>query len=62
MCKFKVMLEGKIVYENVIYAKAEGNNVTVKDALGISKIFKSCKIEEIDVNTERLVLSQVEAS
>ena len=59
MCEFEVSLEEKVVFKDAIYAKAEGNKVIVKDVLGASKIFKNCKITEIDVGSERLILSPV---
>jgi predicted RNA-binding protein len=57
MCEFKVILDGKTVFKDVIYAKTESNNVIVKDVLGESKEFRNCKITEVDVNSTRLVLS-----
>jgi len=49
-----------MVFKDAIYAKTDGNKVTVKDVLGNSKVFKNCKIVEVDVNSERLVLSSTE--
>jgi len=57
MCEFTVILDGKTVFKDVVYAKTESNNVTVKDILGNSREFKKCKITEVDVNSTRLVLS-----
>jgi predicted RNA-binding protein len=57
MCEFKVILDGKTVFKDVIYAKTESNKVIVKDVLGESKEFKNCRIIEVDVNSTRLVLS-----
>jgi len=59
MCEFTVQKEGRVVFKDVIYAKAEGNNVTVRDVLGISKVFEASRIAEIDVRSERLTLSPV---
>ncbi|MDH7477033.1 MAG: CooT family nickel-binding protein [Candidatus Bathyarchaeota archaeon] len=59
MCEFNVILDGKTVFKDVIYAKTESNNVIVKDVLGKSKEFRNCRIVEVDVNTTRLVLSAV---
>ena len=59
MCEFEVSLKEKVVFKDAIYAKAEGNKVTVKDVLGASKIFEDCKITEVDVGSERLVLSPI---
>jgi predicted RNA-binding protein len=57
MCEFSVVLEGKIVFKDAVYAKIVNNGVIVKDVLGESKEFKNCKIKEVDVNSTRLVLS-----
>jgi len=56
MCEFNVILNGKTVFQDVIYAKAENNSVVVKNVLGESKEFKNCKILEVDVNSTRLLL------
>jgi len=57
MCEFIVHKEGKAVFKDVVYAKAEGSKVTVRDVLGTSKVFENCRITEIDVRSERLTLS-----
>jgi len=57
MCEFEVILDGKTVHKDVIYAKADGKNVIVKDVLGSTKTFENCQIAEIDVGAERLILS-----
>jgi predicted RNA-binding protein len=57
MCEFKVILNGKEVWNDVVYAKAEGGKVTVRDVSGQTKEFKNCKIIEVDVNNTRLVLA-----
>jgi len=57
MCEFNVILNGKTVFKDVIYAKMESDNIIVKNVLGESKEFKNCKITEVDVNSTRLVLS-----
>jgi predicted RNA-binding protein len=57
MCEFNVILNGKTVLKDVVYAKTESNNVTVKNVLGETKQFKNCKIIEVDVNSTRLVLT-----
>jgi predicted RNA-binding protein len=60
MCEFNVILNGKTQFNDAVYAKAEGNNVTVKNILGEAKEFKNCKITEVDVNATRLVLVPLE--
>ena len=57
MCEFNVILNGKVEFKDVIYAKVIGDNVTVKNILGEAKEFKNCKIIEVDVPNTRLVLS-----
>ena len=59
MCEFKVILDGKEVWNDVVYAKVDGNKVILKDVSGQSKEFKNCKIMEVDVNATRLVLASV---
>ncbi len=59
MCEFNVILNGKIQFKDVIYAKVEGSNVVVKNILGEAQEFKDCKITEVDVNSTRLVLSTI---
>lgn len=58
MCEFKVILNGKEVFKDVVYAKVEKETVRVRDVIGESKEFRNCKIVEVDVNTTRLVLSE----
>ena len=59
MCEFNVIINSKTQFKDVVYAKVEGNNVTVKNILGVAKEFKNCKIKEVDVNGTRLVLAPV---
>lgn len=57
MCEFDVILNGKNVYEDAVYARADGNKVFVRNVLGTTKVFEKCRIVEVDVSSERLVLS-----
>lgn len=57
MCEFTVILNGKTVFKDVVYAKMENNRILVKNVLGESKEFKNCKIVEVDVNSTRMVLA-----
>jgi len=59
MCEFNVILNGESQFKDVVYAKVEGDNVTVKNILGEAKEFKDCKIVEVDVNSERLFLALI---
>jgi predicted RNA-binding protein len=56
LCEFSVLLQDKVVFGDAVYAKADGNKVTVRNILGVSKTFEDCTIEEVDVQSERLVL------
>ena len=57
MCEFNVILNGKTQFKDVVYAVIRGTNVTVKSITGETKEFKNCKIQEIDVNSTKLVLT-----
>ncbi len=57
MCEFNVLADGEVVFKDAIYAKVDRNKVILKDVLGVSKVFEDCKIVEIDVNSQSLVLS-----
>jgi len=59
VCEFKVLLKGKAVFEDAVYAKADNGKVTVRDVIGNSKTFENCRIAEVNVNSERLVLSSI---
>ncbi len=61
MCEFNVIFNGKIEFRDVIYAKVNGDNVTVKNILGEAKEFKDCRIVDVDVPNTRLVLSPLKA-
>ena len=56
MCEFKVILKNEQVFEDAVYAKVEGSKVTVRNVLGVTKVFDSSTIYEVDVGKERLVL------
>lgn len=57
MCEFDIFLNGKKAFEDVIHVKVEGNKVILKDVLGVSREIRDCRISEIDVASEKLVLS-----
>jgi predicted RNA-binding protein len=58
MCEFNVILNGKIEFKDVIYAKQESDKVITRDIMGAAKEFAGCKILEVDVPNARLVLGQ----
>lgn len=57
MCEFNVLLNGKSVLKDVVYAKSENSNVTLKNVLGEAKEIQNCIIAEVDVNSARLILT-----
>jgi predicted RNA-binding protein len=59
MCEFNIILDGEILFKDVVYAKTEGTNVIVKNVLGEAREFKNCKITEVNVNMTRLILTAV---
>ncbi len=61
MCEFNVIVNGKTQFKDVIYAKAEAGNVTVRNVLGEVKEFKNAVIVEVDVNSTKLVLATVKS-
>ena len=58
MCEFNIVLDGKTQFRDVIYAKVEGDNVTVKNILGEAMEFKGCRIVDVDVPNTRMVLAR----
>ncbi len=56
MCEFNVVLNGEILFRDVVYAKTEGDKVIVKNVLGEVKKFENCQIIEVNVNTTKLFL------
>ncbi len=54
-------MDGKTQLKDVIYAKVEGDNVTVKNIMGEAKEFKGCKIVDVDVPNTRLVLAHIKS-
>jgi len=47
------------VFEGAVYAKSDGSKVSVRDILGVSKTFENCVIEEVNVQSERMILRAV---
>jgi len=58
MCEFTVLLQDRIVFRDAVYAKVDGNKITVRNILGVSKTFENCAVEEVDVQSERLILQK----
>ncbi len=58
MCEFNVILNRKVEFRDVIYAKEENGKVFVRDIMGAAKEFAGVRILEVDVPNTRLVLGQ----
>lgn len=58
LCEFTVFLGNEIVFRDATYVKADANGVVVRDILGKSKTMENCRIAEVDVASERLVLAK----
>ncbi len=59
MCEFDLIVDGKIVFRDVIYAKAEDGKIIVRNVTGELREFQNYRIGEVDVNSTRLILSNI---
>lgn len=59
MCEFKVILDEKVVMEDVIYARTEGDTTILQDVIGETSSLNGVKIVEVNVTKARLVLSYI---
>jgi len=51
-------LDGEEVWRDVVYAKVSGSNVILRDVLGEARSLPGCRILEVDVASERLILTK----
>ena len=58
MCEFKVILDGRVVAEDVVYAREEGSQVVLRSVVGDEVRVEGCRIVEVDSVHERLVLAK----
>ncbi|HEW89852.1 MAG TPA: CooT family nickel-binding protein [Candidatus Bathyarchaeota archaeon] len=58
MCEFKVFLDGRLVAEDIIYAREEGSSVVLRSVIGSEKRVDDCRIIEVDTLRERLILAR----
>jgi len=56
MCEFNIILNGKTLFRDAVYAKIQDKKVTVKNIMGETMEFHNCVIDEVDVNNTKLVL------
>ena len=58
MCEFRILLNGKNVLEDVVYAKDDGKRLIFRTILGEAKEFPLCRIVEVNVEKEELIIVQ----
>jgi len=58
MCEFTVFLNDESIWNDVVYVKTTGSDVILSDVLGERRILSNCKILEVDVQSERLILEK----
>jgi predicted RNA-binding protein len=58
MCEFKVILDGKEVFKDAVYALDDDQRVLVRDILGQSMEFPGNRVAEISVEREELILAR----
>ena len=61
MCELRVVLEGELVFDDCIYAKAEEGDVTLMNILEETKIIENCTINLVHIGKETLTLHSHEA-
>ena len=59
MCEFRVILEGKQIMEEVIYARIEGDNIILRDIIGDEKTIENATILEVNVLDTRMTLKHI---
>mgnify|MGYP001074944500 CR=1 FL=1 len=58
MCEFRVIFDGKKVFEDAISVKDDGKRLLVRDVMGQSREFPNCRVVEISVEREELVIAK----
>jgi predicted RNA-binding protein len=58
MCEFKVLLEGREIMRDVIYAQQKGGDVIIKDIIGKEMLVEEAKIIEVNVFSTKLILEK----
>ena len=59
MCEFRVMLDGKQLMEEVIYAKIDGNKIRLRDIIGDEKTVENATILEVNVLNTQMILQSL---
>ena len=58
MCEFKVILDGQVVAEDVVYARDEGGAVVLRSIIGREVRVQGCRIVEVNSVRELLILAR----
>jgi predicted RNA-binding protein len=58
MCEFKVLLEGREIMRDVVYAQRNGGNVIIKDIIGEEMLVEEAEIVEVNVFGTKLILEK----
>jgi len=53
-----VILEGARVFEDAVYVRDDGQRLFVRDILGQSKEFHGCRVIEVSVEREELIIAK----
>ena len=61
MCEFKIMLNGKKVFEDAIYVRENNDCLLFRNVLGQTMELRGCHIVEVDVEKEELEIVQNKA-
>lgn len=59
MCEYKVYLDGKLVGDDIVYVKLEGDHLILRNALGLETRIEGCEVVEVDSLRERIVLRPI---
>ena len=56
MCEFKVLLEGRKILRDVIYARQDEGKIILRDILGEEMRLEEAEIIEVNVSSTELIL------
>jgi len=56
MCEYKVYVDGRLAYRDIVYVRKEGNILVLRNALGLEARLEGYEIVEVDSFKETLRL------
>lgn len=62
MCEYKVYLDGRLAYTDIVYVRKEGDTLVLRNALGAEARLKGYEIVLVDSFRERLELRRAGTS